>query len=670
MNWKVNERVPLSELIRQELLPFHGRLSGSLRTTLAVVVTAVAMMVFRTPAVAPGVYLIFLISYETPYLTFTSGLLSLLFQCIGVAAALLLVVATDNAPIARVLGTALFCFLSAYMLRTMRRRGGMDFGVFSLTSLALWDMHLPADQLVRLSIWPVATGALGVLTAVAIEYAFARRDPFYALHKEFEVRLMAIENYLRAYSGQPDALHPYFASRKVVRLSFAGQGRMMALLDEIATRREGAEEYVNEFPVLLPHLFRLLDLAAALTLEDKNTPPTAERRARAQRLAEVCAELRLNPLASSPKLHDLVTAATGDDLISQMERTLAEIDSMEPHPPVSWQGGTRGAKPSPSWFVADAFSNPAYLAFSLKIALCGTISYIVYSALDWPGISTAVVTVLIVGLNTTGAISQKLIFRLIGSCIGAVLFGIGSIIFLFPHMDSIAGLAVLIAAVAFVASWVARAPHFSYIGLQIAFSFFLVTMSTFSAPVDMTPARDRLVGIGLALLLVWGVFLEIAPIRTVSEMRAALARVLANEAQLLALAETDPRIMHRSALRLREVITRDLVSVRSMSELVPYEFGTRADADHTESDQLLDASLATGSLFLALEAWLRGPQPAADARTMLAGRLTHWSHSLQAKTSTPASFGALEPRSDAFLPPRVSAAYSQLNTQLVALLRS
>lgn len=670
MNWKVNERVPWSELIRQELLPFHGRLSGSLRTTLAVVVTAVAMMTFRTPAVAPGVYLIFLVSYETPYLTFTSGLLSLLFQCVGVAAALLLVVATDNAPMARVLGTALFCFLSAYMLRTMRRRGGMDFGVFSLTSLALWDMHLPADQLVRLSMWPVATGAFGVVSAVAIEYAFARRDPFYALHKEFEVRIEAIENVLRAYSDQHDALHPYFASREVVRLSFAGQGRMMALLDEIATRREGAEEYISEFPVLLPHLFRLLDLAAALTLEDKNTPPTEEHRARAMLLADACAELRQNPLASSPKLHGLASAASGDDLISQMERTLADIGGMEPHPPVSWQGSARGAKPSPSWFVADAFTNPAYLAFSLKIALCGAICYIVYIALDWPGISTAVVTVLIVGLNTTGAISQKLIFRLIGCSIGAVLLGIGSIVFLFPHMDSIAGLALLIAAVAFAAAWVARAPHFSYIGMQTAFSFFLVTLSTFSAPADMTPARDRVIGIAIALLVVWAVFLEIAPIRTVSEMRAALARVLANEARLLTLAEADSASMPRAALRLREVITRDLVSVRSMSELVPYEFGTRADADRAESDQLLEASLATGSLFLALEAWLRDPQPAAGARAMLAAQLTHWSSGLLAETPVPVSFGPPESRSDAPLPPRVSDAYSQLNAQLVPLLRA
>lgn len=238
MSLRINERAPWYELIRQELLPFHGRIAGSLRTAFAVACTVIVMMTFRTPAIPPGVYLIFLVSYETPYLTFTSGLFSLLFQCLGVASTLLLVIATDNSPMARVLGTAAFSFLSAYLLRTMRRRGGMDFGVFALTSLALWDMHLPADKLVKLSMWPVAAGATGVAFAVAIEYLFSRRDPFYALHREFEARMQAVETFLRSYSGAEAGTTLALAAKEVLRLSFAGQGKMLALLEEIATRKE------------------------------------------------------------------------------------------------------------------------------------------------------------------------------------------------------------------------------------------------------------------------------------------------------------------------------------------------------------------------------------------------------------------------------------------------
>lgn len=624
MNRSLNARVPWSELIRQEMLPFHGRLAGSLRTTLAVAIAVTAAMVFRTPAAAPGIYLIFLVSYETPYLTFTSGLLSLAFQCVGAATALLLVIVSDNAPMARVLGTALFSYVAAFLLRTMRRRGAMDFGVFSLTTLALWDLHQPADYLVRIAMWPVAVGTIGVLSAVAIEYTFARRDPFYALHKEFEARIQAVENYLDAYSGRPGAGNLSLAAHEVVRFSFAGQGRMLALLDEISNRREATQEDAREMPLLLPHLFRLLDLTASLTLDENAAEAPTQRRTHAKRLAEACAELREHPLEPGDMLRSLETSDE-DDLLSQIECVLVDLRTMKPHPALSMQQKSAD-RPAPSWFVADIWTNPSYVTFGLKISLCSTLCYIFYSALDWPGISTAVITVLIVGLNTTGAISQKLVLRLVGSFIGGILLGIGSIAFLFPHMDSITSFLVLFCTVSFIASWIARAPHFSYIGMQTAFSFFLIALGSFSAPVNMTPARDRLVGIGLALLVVWIVFLEITPTRTVAEMRTALARVLTHEAELLTLTESHTRDTQRIAARLREGITRDLVGVRSMSELIPYEFASHGDASREEGSYLLEASLAAGSLFLALESW-RHQQPDAPlaARTELSNALTHWS---------------------------------------------
>jgi multidrug resistance protein MdtO len=634
MERSINARVPWTELIRQELLPFHGRLAGSLRTTLAIAIAVTAVMVFRMPGAAPGIYLIFLVSYETPYLTFTSGLYTLAFQCLGVIAALLLVVATDNAPMARVLGTALFSFLAAFLLRTMRRRGGMDFGVFSLTTLALWDLHQPADLLVRTAMWPVAVGAIGVISAVAIEYAFARRDPFYALHKEFEARILAIENYLLAFGGKTAGPSLGLAAREVVRFSFAGQGRMLALLDEISNRREGTQDDALDLPLLLPHVFRLLDLAASFTLAEDAAHASEERKAHAARLALACAELREKPLEPGDALNGLETSAD-DDLLAEMENALVDLRTMKPHPVLTSVKTTGAPQPAPPWFVADLWSNPEYPLFSLKIAFCATLCYILCIALAWPGISTAVITVLIVGLNNTGAISQKLVFRLTGSFIGGVILGIGSVMFLFPNMDSIASLVALVCLVAFIGSWIARAPHFSYIGMQIVFSFFLIALGTFSAPVDMTPARDRLAGIGLALLVVWVVFLEISPARTVRQMRTALSRVLANEAAFILLPGGSAHSARRDAARLRETITRDLLNIRSMSELVPYEFASRSDTDREESARLLETSLAAGSLFLALEPWHHSqPAYSNNAVKELSPKLTLWAGRLEQQKHT------------------------------------
>jgi multidrug resistance protein MdtO len=594
---RLQESVPWYELVRQELLPFHGRMAGSLRTTLSVCIAIVAMMTFRTPAIAPGIYLIFLISYETPYLSFTSSLFSLAFQCFGVAAPLALVIATDNSPVARVLGTAVFSFLAAFLLKTMRRRGAMDFGVFALTTLELWDLHLPANQLVELSLWPIATGAMSVLIAVGIEYAFSHRDPFYALHREFKARMQTLESFFMAYARPGNSLKLRAASREVIRFSFAGQGKMDALLKEISCRREGASAYVDFYPILLPNLFRLLDLAANLSLRKPETLTAAER-SRLLRLVHACAAIRHAPLHVQ-RLEVDINAFT-NDLIGQMERATALMLDIDANEKISWTQKDRGRKSASAWFAPDWRSNAGYWNFSLRISICSTICYIVYMALDWPGIATAVLTVIIVGLNSSGAISQKLIFRLIGSILGCIILGIGSIVFLFPRMDTITSFVLLVAGVSFIATWLARSPHISYIGMQIAYSFYLISFGGFAAPVSMAPARDRIVGIALALLVVWIAFLEIASVRTTDEMSKSLDRALLALSDYIRFVGAMPQHNEGECRRLCRIITRQLVEIRALDEMVSYEIGTRRRSDLRLAEQLMQVSFATTALFAAM----------------------------------------------------------------------
>ena len=125
------------------------------------------------------------------------------------------------------------------------------------------------------------------------------------------------------------------------------------------------------------------------------------------------------------------------------------------------------------------------------------------------------------GLSSSGATKQRLLFRLVGAVIGGLILGLGSTSFLFPYMDSITSLVVLISVVAMISAWVASGPKFNYIGLQIAFSFYLVAFEGFGAPVKLEPARDRLIGILLALAVMWFVFDQLWPVRTVTVMRRA-----------------------------------------------------------------------------------------------------------------------------------------------------
>jgi multidrug resistance protein MdtO len=247
----------------------------------------------------------------------------------------------------------------------------------------------------------------------------------------------------------------------------------------------------------------------------------------------------------------------------------------------------------------DLVRNSDTVAFALKISLCCTICYIVYHAVAWPGISTSVTTVLITGLSSSGAIKQKLIFRVLGSMIGGVLFGLGATVFLFPYMDSITSLVVLVAAVAFISAWCATGRRFNYVGLQIAFSFYIVAFEGFSAPTELAPARDRLIGILLALVVMAFVFDQLWPVRTVTTMRRALASVLRGEAELLRLVESDDSRaeLRKRADALRDYTGKTIASLRTMAEAVDFEFGVNRQEHLRASEMIIQAALSAAALF-------------------------------------------------------------------------
>jgi multidrug resistance protein MdtO len=171
--------------------------------------------------------------------------------------------------------------------------------------------------------------------------------------------------------------------------------------------------------------------------------------------------------------------------------------------------------------------------------------------------------------------------------------------FLFPHMDSITSLTILVATITLLAAWIAGGRVFNYVGLQIAFSFYLVALEGFSAPTQLAPARDRLVGILLALFVMWFIFDRIWPVRTVTAMRRALVSVLRNDASLFRLeAENTHRQerMHQADV-LRDRIGKTVASLRTMNDEVAYEFGVDRELHARSSEAMLHAAFIAVALF-------------------------------------------------------------------------
>jgi uncharacterized membrane protein YccC len=174
-----------------------------------------------------------------------------------------------------------------------------------------------------------------------------------------------------------------------------------------------------------------------------------------------------------------------------------------------------------SLFVSDAFTNPAHVHFALKVTFAAMFCYIVYEAIDWTGIHTAFITCTFIALESTEATLYKGTLRIVGCVIGGAL-ALFSIVFLMPHMETIASLVVLVACASAIAGWVAAgSERISYAGLQIAFAFFYSVFQGYAPDTDLDNVRNRVVGILFGLIVTGLVFQYIWPERARIEPQTA-----------------------------------------------------------------------------------------------------------------------------------------------------
>ena len=582
--------------VLEDLQPTPGRLGSSLRVVLSVVLALILLLVLQVPFVSLVLYIIFVVGRESPAVSLRSALLSLVTGCVAVFVSLGVVIATDNDPMTRLLSVAAMSFVAGVLTQASSFAPlAPTFGLLYCTVIALWENQIPADMIVKTSLFLIAAESVALGSTVFVEYLFATRSAVERLLEERRIRYRALEAMFRAYArgASPDEL--FAAHLPVARLALAGQRGMQELYQVIVERDLDPKDLPPGMRVRIAQLAEFVDVSAAFGAA-RVSDDGPRMRERCALIAERCRELgeTFARQGNFPRMAKSRIAA-----LRPVEETLGVILAMPPS--VDPDDGRPIVLPANKipFFVPGALEAKGTFTFGLKISLCATLCYILYHALDYPGISTAVTTVLVCGLTTTGATKQKLAHRLAGAVVGGLLLGLGSIVFLFPHMDSITALSGLVGAAAFIAAWTAAGRRFSYIGLQIAFSFFTVTLATSSAPTELAPARDRLVGIGLALVIMWFVFDQVWPVRTITMMRQALASVLRGVAQLLSVASmgVQPSELRSRIDGLRHQVSARIGEIRNLHEAVLYEFGADHEAHKAAGGIVLRAALSSGSLF-------------------------------------------------------------------------
>jgi multidrug resistance protein MdtO len=570
-----SRKVDVLRIIQAELVPFSGRLAGSLRDTLGIVIALLVAMMLRVPGIALALSLLFLLQRDRPGPTLRSAVQMLSGAATACAAILFWVQLTDGTEIARFLGLILGIFVAAFgMASTSLPLFFTMFGFYGFIDLAAWDTHRSRNMIVSSNLHGVASLAIVVLSAIAVEYIFGIRRPDEELDREMQKHLSVLSRFFHVLAQEPTlqyeeqlrALHS-----TLVQSAHIGDVRM----NELYNRMRNTSPTLSTVPLGLHYriglLARVLEKSSLIGFKTASERDPYDRACYAT-IAAQCDRL-MDYSGSSTQAEPL--RASSPPLLIDIQTELQQYSEsrISPKDTATDPAAQIAIKPSFNLFLPDAFKSANTATYALKLTLAATVCYTVYNAIAWPGILTCVITVLFTGLSPTGQMKQKQAYRFFGTVVGGV-FAIAAESLLFPNMDSITSLVCVVAMVAFISGWVLRSPHIGSVGVQIGFAFFLTTLQGFSATTQIATARDRLIGVTLGTLVMWFIFDQMWPTRTSHALNEILRRIQEAAFQLDKInPHHKPQIFAQRLSRLRAAVSLDLASMQQLEAAAYFDFG-------------------------------------------------------------------------------------------------
>jgi len=217
-----------------ELAPYPGRLRGSLRDALGVVIAIVLAMTLRVPGIALALALLYM-QRERSFHTIGNGFQILSGVVIGAITTLFWVQITDGTEVARFFGVIFFIFIAAFcMAVTKYPLVSTMFGFYGFLDLAAWDVHRGTSAIVTDILYNLAAVAVVTLSAIGVEYLFGPRNPSEDLSRAMEDRLNLLSRFFHAMA-QPEGstleLHAIHTS--LVGYALARGQRMKELYSRI-----------------------------------------------------------------------------------------------------------------------------------------------------------------------------------------------------------------------------------------------------------------------------------------------------------------------------------------------------------------------------------------------------------------------------------------------------
>jgi len=572
---------PLLSFLRAELAPWEGRIGAVIRIGVCCTAVVIVAMVFRIPEPAYAAYLVFLTSQRERTSTLISGVVAAVCATFALGLTLVLYALDAGEPALRIPLMAGITFLGMYLSRVMVA-GPAAFlaGFLMVVTQTIIDGFPSLELLVRLVLWLWVVIMLPVAVTILVNLLLGQ-DPARLARKTALGLLQDLERALRdGASAGISAGHSKVQGLAKLR-------HLAGILDHGLRESSATDE------ALIETLGELLALAGALP---DSTPKIVR-----DSLAAACGACKAGlETGVAPDIGELLPPPRAlqflrrDELpvvvaVASAMRRLADGLSHRHQAPDAPR-----AEQIKHLLVADAFTNPDYAFFALKTTIAAMAAYVIYNAVDWQGIRTAVITCFFVALATVGETVHKLVLRLSGAVIGGLAGGL-CIVFVLPWMTDIGQLSLLIFAVSVTCAWVSTSSErLAYAGMQMAFAFFLGVMQGFGPSDDLTVLRDRVAGILLGNVLMTLVFSVAWPVSARGQARRALADTAAALAALL----REGRFPHGKRLG----VLAGLEKARQMTSISVFEQPLLSAGSHgrTPEEELLYALEGVGAMVLAV----------------------------------------------------------------------
>jgi multidrug resistance protein MdtO len=587
------------EFIRWEVAPYPGRMNTVIRMTIAATLVMIIVVTFRIPNAALAGLFSILLARENLAATWRGGQFIVLGFVLASLYTLLGMMLFRGYPITHFFWVIGSLYLVFFIMRTTTNyAAAVAFTIPIGVALPVWDRAFPSEVQVEGTLWPIviiAVGAGATVVTEAIYRIFDRSDPLVAYVDDL---LLAVQQVAESFAAHHAPPKPVLD--RVLQYNMIGTGRLRTTL-----QRQGLDPTRRaQRSALISLAGRLIGLAADL---ERTLPPPGEDdairlRALSQRLAAIRRELRESGAisASPPALEGQPSSSF--PVLQEMERTVALITEV-------FQGeivdGSQKA-PGGDWWrtllVPDAFQNPEYLRFAFAGCLAATICYVLYNALDWPGIFPSVLTCIVTALSTIGSSFQAQFLRLAGFVAGGVVLGISAQILILPAIDSVFGFALFFAAGTAIAAWFATSsPRLSFFGVQMALAFYFVNLQDFKVQTDLTIARDKAIGALLGILAMGFIFDRFGTKSDKEQLQKLLVRNVHMLAQLGVCPVVRDRALADSQIsRLRTQINDNFASLESQTDAArfEFEFRHRRQQDVAQCERIQSTQPALRSIYL------------------------------------------------------------------------